>query len=454
MSVAVDVRRASRAEPALSPEGRAYAAERRRTRAIRFCIWAYIVLWILEGALRKWVFPGLANPLGLIREPFVAAAYLLAFRAGVFPRNFIVWVSAILCFVLILIGYFLIGLPIGVMAAGVWAYFWPIPFIFLIPRVMDESDVHRVARFLMLVAIPMALLMAVQFKSPAGSKINAIVGQEEYVESWSTKEVAGEVRPSGTWSYVGGASSFYMVVAGLVLVYLVDRRRVSTALWLAVSAATVLSSVVSKSRTQVIGIGLVAVVWLLYSHRALAKRLNRLVTGLLLLGFAFALLAGTDLYRKGTEVLSDRFESARTWETFWDRLGYNLVPQPEAFAATPFWGFGLGVGTNMGALQLVGRRAFLLHESETPRVIMEFGPLLGVLYGFGIRYGLLLMMAVVSWAAAKRGNLLPVAFFASTGVTVASGSWGTPPIQAISVIGAGLCLAAARAEPKGAGRLP
>lgn len=453
MSVAVDVRRASRAEPALSPEERAYAAERRRTRAIRFCIWAYLVLWILEGALRKWVFPGLANPLGLIREPFVAAAYLLAFRAGVFPRNFIVWVSAILCFVLILIGYFLIGLPIGVMAAGVWAYFWPIPFIFLIPRVMDESDVHRVARFLMLVAIPMALLMAVQFKSPAGSKINAIVGQEEYVESWSTKEVAGEVRPSGTWSYVGGATFFYTLVAAIVFTLMVERGTVSTGFWLLTASSVALSTAVSKSRGQVYGIALALVVWLLFGRAALAQRLNRLVSAALMLGVAILVLSQTTLVTQGVEVLQKRFEEGSS-EGLVNRLRYNYLPSADQLAQTPFYGFGLGVGTNTGAIFLVGRRAFLLAESETPRVIMEFGVPLGILYGVGVRYGLLVLMVLISWRSARRGNLWPTSFLAATGPLVAAGTWGTPPVQAISVIGAGLCLAAARTEPKEAGRTP
>ncbi|HCE00005.1 MAG TPA: hypothetical protein DER07_03065 [Armatimonadetes bacterium] len=433
------------AEPALSPEERAYAAERRRTRAIRFCIWAYIVLWILEGALRKWVFPGLANPLGMIREPFVAAAYLLAFRAGVFPRNFIVWVSAILCFVLILIGYFLIGLPIGVMAAGVWAYFWPIPFIFLIPRVMDQSDVHRVAKFLMLVAIPMALLMAVQFKSPAGSKINAIVGQEEYVESWSTKEVAGEVRPSGTWSYVGGASSFYMLVAGVVLAYLTERRRASASLWVASLVSVLLSTLVSHSRTQVWGIAFVLGLYILFGLRVLSGRLNRLVLGVLLIAVAAVALLSTKLGQEGIDVLEHRFTSAAKVESFTDRMLYTFVPPDPA--SVPLGGFGLGVGTNTGALFLVGRRAFLLAENEPPRVMMEFGYALGIIYLLFVRFGIVALMAAVAWRQSQLGNLLPVGILAAGAFMLVAGTWGTPPIQAFAVLCAGLCLAAARQLP-------
>ncbi|MFN3683212.1 MAG: hypothetical protein ACK41F_04670 [Fimbriimonadaceae bacterium] len=392
--------------------------------------------------LRKWVFPGLANPLGLIREPFVAAAYLLAFRAGVFPRNFIVWVSAILCFVLILIGYFLIGLPYGVMAAGVWAYFWPIPFIFLIPRVMDQSDVHRVAKFLMLVAIPMALLMAVQFKSPAGSRINAMVGQDEYVETWSTKEVAGEVRPSGTWSYVGGASSFFALVAGVLLAYMTDRRRVTYSLWASTLTAVLLSTVVSHSRTQVWGIALVVGLYIVFGFHVLSRRLNRLVLGSLLVGIAAVALLSTRLGQEGIGVLEKRFTSAAKVESFWDRMLYTFVP-PDA-AAVPLSGYGLGVGTNTGALMLVGRRAFLLAENEPPRVMMEFGFALGAIYLLYVRLGIVLVMASVAWRQSRIGNLMPAGILAAGGFMLLAGTWGTPPIQAFAVICAGLCLSAAR----------
>src|SRR3546814_1990531 len=42
-------------------------------------IWVYFILLIFEGALRKWVLPGLATPLLVVRDP-VALLLLLADR--------------------------------------------------------------------------------------------------------------------------------------------------------------------------------------------------------------------------------------------------------------------------------------------------------------------------------------------------------------------------------------
>ena len=54
---------------------------------IRKLIWLYVILLVFEGALRKWVMPGLSNPLLIIRDPVVILIYLLALRARAFPWN-------------------------------------------------------------------------------------------------------------------------------------------------------------------------------------------------------------------------------------------------------------------------------------------------------------------------------------------------------------------------------
>ena len=54
---------------------------------VRRLIWTYLVLLILEGALRKWIVPRFSDPLLIVRDPVVIAIYLFALRGGVFPRN-------------------------------------------------------------------------------------------------------------------------------------------------------------------------------------------------------------------------------------------------------------------------------------------------------------------------------------------------------------------------------
>src|SRR5471032_116482 len=64
----------------------------RQTRLIRNLIWLYLILWLIEGGLRRWFLPGLASPLLLVRDPVVIAIYFLAVANNLFPTNgFIIW---------------------------------------------------------------------------------------------------------------------------------------------------------------------------------------------------------------------------------------------------------------------------------------------------------------------------------------------------------------------------
>ncbi|OYP34100.1 hypothetical protein [Rhodopirellula sp. MGV] len=51
-----------------------------RVSLIRYCLWAYVLLVIFEGALRKWIVPQLATPLLVIRDPVCLVAIYLGTR--------------------------------------------------------------------------------------------------------------------------------------------------------------------------------------------------------------------------------------------------------------------------------------------------------------------------------------------------------------------------------------
>src|SRR3954463_3925518 len=72
--------------PPRNPRARKSRQER-TIRYIKWLIWTYLVLIIVEGALRKWLLPQFSNALLIIRDPVVIAIYALAIRARVFPRN-------------------------------------------------------------------------------------------------------------------------------------------------------------------------------------------------------------------------------------------------------------------------------------------------------------------------------------------------------------------------------
>ena len=65
-------------------------------KTVRRLIYLYLILLLIEGALRKWVLPQLANPLLIVRDPVVILIYIVALSGGVFPRNsFVISISVI-----------------------------------------------------------------------------------------------------------------------------------------------------------------------------------------------------------------------------------------------------------------------------------------------------------------------------------------------------------------------
>src|ERR1051325_3936977 len=140
----------------------------RTIRAIRRLIWLYLILLIVEGALRKWVFPALSNPLLIIRDPVVILIYILALKARCFAWNrynvslaLIAGLSWLVGF-LVLIPYLSPVTVLLVTGYGVRSSFLHLPLIFVIPAVFDIEDVKRIGWWFILGLIPMALLMAAQ----------------------------------------------------------------------------------------------------------------------------------------------------------------------------------------------------------------------------------------------------------------------------------------------------
>jgi hypothetical protein len=143
---------------------------------LRRLIWLYLILWLIEGGLRRWFLPGLATPLLLVRDPVVVLIYVLAAARGVFPGNgFIIagGVLAVLSFANALaIGH---GNP-AVAAYGVRCDFLHVPLIFIMGRVLRREDLLRMAKLAVIIAIPYTMLLVAQFNAPQDAWVNRGLG--------------------------------------------------------------------------------------------------------------------------------------------------------------------------------------------------------------------------------------------------------------------------------------
>jgi hypothetical protein len=122
----------------------------------------YIVLWIFEGGLRRWILPSLSNPLLLIRDPLVVLIYSVAAAMHRFPFNVFIFSAIGLAFLEAALVPFGHGNPI-VAAYGIRSDFLHVPMIFIIGRTLTPARLMTVCQAAVILSIPYTLLLVAQF---------------------------------------------------------------------------------------------------------------------------------------------------------------------------------------------------------------------------------------------------------------------------------------------------
>lgn len=422
--------------------------EEKALRNIRRLIWLYFWLLLIEGALRKWTLPQLSNPLLIIRDPVVVAAYFLAIRARIFPWN--AWVIA-----LAIMG----GLSLAISFVPLWPYLPPsmialvggfgfrsnflhLPLVFLMPRVLRHEDVKRFGWWILLIVIPMAALMVAQFRAAPDAFLNRTAGGE----GEAMLAALGKVRTSATFSFVTGVVAYFSLTTAF-LIWGALKRGVYP-IWLlgAAGGALVIGTAVSGSRSVVgacgVVIGCLGIVLILRP-----SAVNRFGQALVATTLLTWIVSMTPFFKEGLDVLVTRFTDVA--EATEKSVAADVITralsgfQDGLFVLTkaPFLGYGLGVGTNAGAKFLIGRSTFLLSEGEWSRIFLESGPVLGIAYVLW-RAALAFRVAFLCLRSVRMGDVLPLLIFSSAFSALLSGQFGQPTILGFAVFATGLALAA------------
>jgi hypothetical protein len=426
--------------------------EERAIRIIRWLIWLYFWLLILEGVLRKWILPQLSNPLLVIRDPVALTIFLFSFRARVFPRNawtvvlIVIGVLTTIATFIQLSAYFPLKPLALVTAYGIHANFFHLPLIFVIAKVLRFEDVKRIGWWTLLLLIPMCVLMVAQFQAAPDALLNRTAGGEGEM----MMSALGKVRTAGPFTFVIGVVA-YLALASAFFLWGVLKPSVYPS-WLLVAAgsALVIGIAVSGSRSVVGACAIVfsSLVVVFIFRRDAINRVGQALMVALVLGF---IVSRTPVFREGVNVLSTRFNEVA--EATEQSVARGLIARMfSGFGETafvmnkaPFLGYGLGIGTNAGANILTGHSMFLLTEGEWSRVVLESGPLLGLAYIFWR----VALTARIGWECIKSlklGNLLPLFIFSAAFLSMLNGQFGQPTILGFAVLGAGLALAATKEE--------
>ncbi len=417
-------------------------------KTIRQLIWLYFWLLIFEGALRKSVLPQFSNPLLLIRDPVVLLIYVAAFQQRVFPWNGFVVTTCLLAAL-----SFAVSLGVNpehplVMIYGLRANFLHLPLAFLIPRVFSREHVRRVGYYLLLLAPAMAVLVFFQFTSSPSARVNAGAG----VDSFQIETAHNRIRAAGTFSFTTGLLA-YVSLVGSFLFYGFFRSKTYPA-WLTVPATFALFVMValsgSRSVLSSVTILVIAAAFISLYRPLLFKGSLKAIS---ILCIVYALIGSWAVFREGMDILNDRIEDGGGVKSgLVERFLSTLLPV-ESLDKAPLFGYGIGMGTNAAAGIISGKRGFLLAENEWDRAILENGPMLGLAYIL-LRIAMTFRLGRSIFAPLDQGDALAALLFASTGIGVLNGQFGQPSSLGFSILGMGLCLAAANPEPEGTAGAP
>lgn len=400
-------------------------------------IWLYLILWLFEGTLRKWYLVSLSDVLLIIRDPVVILIYLTAASCRGFRINFFNGAVLVLGIASFVAGTLVLGNPL-VAGFGFRANFLHLPLVFVMGAVLTGDDLRKMGKFLLVLALPMALIMAKQYQSGIDDWWNLGARGGRMIVS-----VGGKIRASGTFSFISGPVAFYGLVCAFFIGFIAYKTWLRWWFALPALAAIILAAAVAGSRSLLLSLIIVGASYGLgavFFPSALKKFGKWIAAGVVI----FLIVSVFDVYKEGLSTTTERFNGATESEGgllgSLSRLLSPMFITIGTLAELQPLGLGLGLGTNAGAALMGERGKFLLAENEWPRVLLESGPLLGFSY-------LLLRLGFVLWAigrgfkAARTGNLFPMALLGAAGLGFLTGQFGQPTSLGAAVLGMGFFVA-------------
>lgn len=415
----------------------------------RKAIWIYIFLLIFEGALRKWFLPSLSNPLLIVRDPIAVWLTLTGWQKGWLKNKYAVIMMIVSTISLILT--LLVGHQNLIVALFGWRiYFFHFPMIFIIGKVLTRTDLLKIGQFFLWISIPMTILTFIQFNSPPNAWVNIGLGGEGTAGFGGA---LGYMRPPGTFSFTSGYVLFQAIVGCYLLYYLLMNNTLpkeyqfSKLLLVLLTSCYLLSIPTSISRTHFFQTG----VFMIFLFIA-AIRQDKLKSKFIKFT-VITVLAGIILYYSGLGATSidafiARLEGADEIEgglkgTLGERYLGSFYRAFINFDI-PFWGYGIGLGTYVGA-KLMGGDIWSFGfngEEEWSRITGECGIFLGSIIIF-IR----LLFSLGLWKKAynllvKKYDLLPWMLSAGMMLTIPQGQWSAPTNLGFYILIGGLTLAA------------
>lgn len=409
-------------------------------------IWLYLLLLIFEGALRKWVMPGLATPLLLVRDPVAIWLMIIAWKRGIFVFNIYVVSVFIIATIAFFTAIFFGHGNFFVAIYGVRTLIVHFPLIFIIGQVFNYDDLLKIGKFIIWLTPPMTVLLFLQFYSPQSSFVNRGIGGD--LAGGGFSGALGFFRPPATFSFTNGTALFYSLSACFVFYFwLGPRQYINKTLLICATLGVLISIPLSISRTLFFSI-LVTAFFISIAMLRKKKYILQVIVVIILVVGAFVALSQLKVFQTATEAFTARFSNASETEgglqgTLQKRVIQTLIGPISNSGQLPFLGYGVGMGTNVGSMLLTGKNQFLVSETEWGRLIGEMGILMGCCVIL-MRLILTGKIALAGFRNIATGELLPWILTSFCVITMPLAQWAQPTALGFSVFVAGLTIASMR----------
>jgi hypothetical protein len=413
---------------------------------LKKAIWLYFILWVFEGALRKWIIPSLATPLLVVRDPIAIFIIYRAFNSRInFANPYVVfgWLSTVFCLLYtIMFGHG--NLFVGLYGARIMLLHFPLIFIF--GEVLVKEEVLKMGRVLLALNILMTILVFFQFSSPQTAFINVGIGGEG---SAGFSGAMGYSRPPGTFSFTSGLTVFYTAVSVFIFYFWLSKDSCSKILLYASTIALVIALPLTISRGAVVAVAVVGLFAIIAAGTNGKVIVKLLITGLSLYIIIIVLQNYTDIFNLSTDVFMSRVDAANQGGGLKDSIflrAFNELMNPiMSLLNQPLLVGNLGMGTNAGAQMLTGNAVFLLSEGELGRLGGERGLILGGSL-IALRMFLAITFVVKSWRLPQEKRLLPFIMCGATCIAMVQGQWAQPTVLGYGVLMGGLLMASLKIE--------
>ena len=395
------------------------------------------------------IFTGIANPLLIVRDPVALFILIKSISSKLFKINgyiIIAWIVNLIC---IPIAVFNGHGSILIAIYGARIFMIHFPLIFIIGKIFTIEDVIKLGKVVLGLIIPMTILIATQFYSPQSALVNRGVGGDEKGGGFAGTD--NFFRPPGTFSFTTGNVQYYcFACCFLFFFWLSNKELLNRTLLICYTIAFLIAFPMCISRTLFFQMVLTFIFCIIATSKN-SKITTRLIVISIVAGLVFLILGNTSFFQTSFGAFSERFTSANETEggvkgVLIDRFLGGLIGALVLDNPIPFFGYGIGLGTNVGAQLATGSLSFLLAEGEWGRLVGE----MGFIFGFSIillRIVLGMNLLMVSYKSIVKMNNLPWVLMSFTFLTILQSQFSQPTSLGFAVLLGGIVFASVSHDP-------